>query len=188
MCHNLAWRLGNHGPAISSHLAIITACGHHTRTPTLLPPNGHCTSCVGRPHSVHFMGAHLMGCTLCVDIHTHYHTGRPHSAQFMGAHFMGCTSCAWAVHTPSISWAPISWAALCAWTYIHTIIQAVHTPPSSWVPISWAAPRAWTILHDYHMPDSVAQHSMNPPYDVCSPLVCNSECMRVNSTLELAVM
>ena len=48
---------------------------------------------------------------------------------------------AWAVHTPSISWAPISWAALCAWTYIHTIIQAVHTPPSSWVPISWAAPR-----------------------------------------------
>ena len=31
------------------------------------------------------------------------------------------------------------------------------------------------------MPDSVAQHSMNPPYDVCSPLVCNSECMRVNS-------
>ena len=88
---------------------------------------------------------------------------------------------AWAVHTPSISWAPISWAALCVWTYIHTIIQAVHTPPSSWVPISWAAPRAWTILHDYHMPDSVAQHSMNPPYDVCSPLVCNSECMRVNN-------
>ena len=141
-----------------------------------------------RPHSVHFMGAHLMGCTLCVDIHTHYHTGRPHSAQFMGAHFMGCTSCAWAVHTPSISWAPISWAALCAWTYIYTIIQAVHTPPSSWVPISWSAPRAWAILHDYHMPDSVAQHSMNPPYDVCSPLVCNSECMRVNSTLELAVI
>ena len=35
------------------------------------------------------------------------------------------------------------------------------------------------ILHDYHMPDSVAHHSMNPPYDVCSPLVCNSECMRV---------
>ena len=65
----------------------------HTPPSSWVPIHGLHLVCVGRPHSVHFMGAHLMGCTLCVDIHTHYHTGRPHSAQFMGAHFMGCTSC-----------------------------------------------------------------------------------------------
>ena len=44
----------------------------------------------------------------------------------------------WTVHTPPISWVPISWAAPCARTIAQTIIWVVHT-----LPISWAAPSAW---------------------------------------------
>ena len=81
--------------------------------------------------------------------------GDPHSV-----HFMGCTSCV-EYHTYHHMSRPHS--AHFTGVYFMGCISCADDP-----------------THDYHMPDSVALHSMNPPYIVCSPLVYNSECMRDN--------
>ena len=48
-----------------------------------------------------------------------YHGLRP-SHSYCHTPASGIALRAWAVHTPSISWASISWAALCPWTHYHT--------------------------------------------------------------------
>ena len=56
------------------------------------------------------------------------------------------------------------------------LVRGISYIPSYMGCISWAD----DPTYEYHMSDSVALHSISPPHVVCSPLVCNSECMRVN--------
>ena len=119
------------------------AFDHHTHTPTLMPPTGHRTLCVGGPHSVHFMG-----CTSCVDYHTYHHMSRLHSAHFMRALSMGCTLCV-----------------------EYHIYHYMSRPISAHFMGAYCMGCADDPTYDYQMPYSVAMHSMNSPYVACSPLV-----------------